>query len=137
MTPGESERATSELSDARDALRAAVILFDEGLTADGISRLYYATFHAARSALTSRSVWAKTHSGQIDRFRATFGAAPVLVELFNARLQADYGEGRFIIDEAKRLSLVSDAQDFVERCQRLVEEQLAAGPDEPDPPPDL
>lgn len=73
MTPGQRERAESELATAAEALREASALLDLGLSRGAVSRLYYAVFHAARAALVSCGLHAKTHSGQLTRFVATSG----------------------------------------------------------------
>jgi uncharacterized protein (UPF0332 family) len=137
VSPGQRQRAESELAAAAEALRAAMALLGLGLTRDAISRLYYAVFHAARAALVSRGLHAKTHSGQRSRFVATFGPAPTIGRLLKLRIDADYRSQPPGETGAELASLVEEATTFVERCRGLVSEAIAAGIDDPDPPPDV
>lgn len=137
MTPGEAQRAHRELEAAEGALREAALLLDAGALQGAASRLYYAVFHAARAALTVRGLYAKTHSGQITLFERTFGAAPILEQLFTLRGRADYALERFEASADDLRARSDEASAFLDRCRAVVEEALARGPDEPDPPPDL
>lgn len=136
MTPGEHERAESALATASEALREADALLGLGLRGGASSRLYYAVFHAARGALASRGVRAKTHAGQRTVFVTTFGPAPVLARLLELRIEADYRPERFQESVATLQALVAEADSFVERCRRLVDQEVAEGVEDPDPPPD-
>lgn len=137
MTPGEALAAHDELRAADEALQAGRALVELGFLRDAASRLYYAAFHAARAALTSRGVVTKTHSGQQSRFADIFGADPTLGRLLGTRSRADYGHGAFGETGDSLRGLAADAAAFVEKCRGLVAAAQAAGPDEPDPPPDL
>jgi uncharacterized protein len=136
VTPGEAELAQRELDVAREALRAARLLVDAAALRDATSRLYYAVFHAARAALLVQSLHAKTHSGQITLFEKTFGATPLLGQLFALRGEADYGREEFTTTADDIRRHLADGEAFVDRCRKIVDEAVARGPDEPDPPPD-
>lgn len=137
MTPGEAEAGRAELKRAADAVRGARVLLHSGDRAGAASRLYYAVFHAARAALTIRGLHSKTHSGQITLFNETFGPAPVLDRLFALRLAADYEKEPFTVETDVLAARAQEAAEFVDRCRGLIDEALASGPDEPDPPPDV
>jgi len=137
VTPGEAEVARRELELAAEALRAAGVLVEIGSLESATSRLYYATFHAARAALATRGFYARTHSGQITLFDRTFGDEPLLGRLLDLRIRADYGRDESATSAETLAALVATAESFVERCRGIVAEALARGPDEPDPPPDL
>ncbi|MGH9001190.1 MAG: HEPN domain-containing protein [Acidimicrobiia bacterium] len=136
MTPGESAYSQEQLAVAERALLEAATLLKSELVEGAVSRLYYAVFHAARAALASRGRTTRTHSGQIKTFNEVFGPAPILGELLKLRSDADYGEG---IDKSVEdlRTPAAEAAAFLARCRELVAEGIGAGPDEPDPPPDL
>lgn len=136
MTPGEGAKAQDELASAEQALRVGRLALDEGAREDGVSRLYYAAFHAARAALLVRGAHARTHRGQVELFQEHFGVTPLLERLRGLREQADYSyEGlRGITEDLP--ALADEVEAFLERCRGIVEEALERGPDEPDPPPD-
>jgi len=136
VTPGEVELAQRELALAGEALGDAALLLDAGSSRGGASRMYYGVFHATRAALLVRSRHAKTHAGQVRLFTTTFGDAPVLGRLLGLRAQADYGRETLPASAEQLRLLLADAHELVERCRAIVADATAAGPDEPDPPPD-
>lgn len=136
MTPGEGELAGRELTLARDSLEETLLLLDAGAGRGGASRMYYGVFHAVRAALLVRGKHAKTHSGQIGLFATTFGEAPILGRLLELRAQADYGREELSASPEQLRAFLAEAEALVDRCGEIVEEALALGPDEADPPPD-
>lgn len=138
MTSGESELADAELALAATALQAAEALLKLGLLPDAVSRLYHAAFHAARAALVVRDRHARTHSGQVAVFNATFGPTPLLSALLERRIDADYRPGRFTETATQVQAALDEAAAFVLRCRDLVTEEAdAKGVTDPDPAPDL
>jgi uncharacterized protein (UPF0332 family) len=136
VTPGEAKLAKRELELADEALGEASLLLDANAARGAMSRLYYATFHAARAALAVRGVYAKTHSGQISVFGKTFGPATITARLLELRAQADYGREELTESPDELRVLVEEAREFVARCREIVAEALSRGADEPDPLPD-
>lgn len=137
MTPGQRDRAESELVAAAESLREASVLLGLHLYRGTASRLYYAVFHAARAALTIRGLAAKTHAGQLNVFVRTFGPAPEVGRLLQMRLGADYRSDEFEADATQLRDLLGEAEAFVERCRAIVHDADNTGPNEPDPPRDL
>lgn len=137
MTPGQGQFAQQEIRRALRALNTAERILESRAFEDAISRIYYATFHAARAALAVRDLFSRTHSGQIKMFQETFGAAPSLTQIFQQRVAADYGLTPYepVANDVQRW--LDDARAFVERCRGIVEAATEAGATEPDPPPDL
>ncbi|HEY3354178.1 MAG TPA: HEPN domain-containing protein [Polyangia bacterium] len=92
------ENARRELQRAEAALAAARALAQLGLWDDAVSRAYYAAFHAAKAALFSAGVQARTHEGTHDLLFQHFVAtgalrrqvAKGLAALQRYREQADY-----------------------------------------------
>jgi len=72
-----------ELERAAAAFQAAEALLGLGLTADSVSRAYYAAFHVARALLLSRGLEAKTHSGVVHMMNIEFVRAGLLSSSFN------------------------------------------------------
>ncbi len=137
MTPGEAESARNELTRADEAFAEYELLVRAGRLQGAASRLYFAVFHAARAALAARGSYAKTHAGQIALFERAFGPAPILGRLFGLRARADYARERFDASLEELEAAAGESTLFISRCRQLVDEAVARGPDEPDPPPDL
>jgi uncharacterized protein (UPF0332 family) len=86
------------MATGRQALRAAEVLVREGLSADAVSRVYYATLHAPKAALFIHDVAAESHAA----VRRMFGLHLIrsgeiepmwssnLGESLDDRLAADY-----------------------------------------------
>lgn len=65
------EQATL-LEDARDNIRAARLLADQGLYGIAVSRAYYAMFYVAQAFLLGDGMAFSKHSGSNCRLRAIF-----------------------------------------------------------------
>ena len=137
MTPGEARSARDELEAARRVLRQARSLLDDDELDGATNRLYYAAFHAARAALTVLGLHSRSHYGMINLLEENYGQADLLRELFKNRGLADYSPGKFAATREQVEAWAASTQAFVERCHSIVEEAVARGPDEPDPPPDV
>ena len=137
MTPGQSERAQKEFRLAEQALSVARRAQADGALEDASSRLYYAVFHAARACTTLRGKYSKTHRGLIDLFEQEFGIEPLLSTLLEARAAADYDPEKYETTSEQLAEHIHAAEAFIDRCRAIVDEAVARGPDEPDPPPDL
>ncbi len=82
---------------AREALRAAELLLEHGLSRSSIDRSFYAAFHAASALLASRGIYPGSRDGVIAMFSLHFvksGALPKeatwrLPDPYNRRLIAD------------------------------------------------
>lgn len=109
------------------ALRAAGILLENGYPEDAVSRAYYAVLHAARAALMSKGVEARTHTG----IRRLFGTelvgtgdiernwAKVLARSQSVRESADYDTATELPSE-RAAEIVSEAHRFIERMQEYL-----------------
>ena len=91
-----------------------------------MNRLYYALYHAVRSALSARQITLpKSHSGLIAVFGAQFvkpgEISPTLGKLLNQveheRLSADYSGDT--IDAASLPNLIAQAEMFIAALQAL------------------
>ncbi len=87
------------LKAAQESLEAARLLASRGFHPDAVSRAYYAIVYAARAALASRGVAAKTHGGTLQRFGELF-VAPGLLP---SDLTTSFGKAMAIRNRARLL----------------------------------
>jgi len=115
------------LAAADEALEAARFLVRQRFYPDAVSRAYYAMLYAARAALASRGLAAKTHGGALHRLRETFvgpGLLPSdLTTVFGRALElralADYSTSlRPGKDDAE--TVLRDAERFVHAIRGLL-----------------
>ena len=117
-----------ELERAEEALKAASLLFDNGLLSDAISRLYYFVLHSVRALLLTEGLQPKSHAGALSLFGLHFvkkgvieaDVSHVFSKLMKYREEADYNPSHrfsredFVEsrDEAQKLSeLIHDRLD--------------------------
>lgn len=115
------------LAAAEEALEAARVLVGQGFYPDAVSRAYYAMLHAARAALASRDIAAKTHGGALRRIREVF----VEPRLLPAEVTTAFGramELRALADYSAALrpgrkdaeTVLRDAERFIEAVRNLL-----------------
>jgi uncharacterized protein len=122
-----SHEIESYLRKADKSVRAARILFDNGIYEDSMSRAYYAMHYAARAALLTEKVAPKTHRGLISEFgnklvRMGTLTKKELEELsagLRYRLKSDY-EPDFEIDKADLKEQISNAEKFIESIKKFI-----------------
>jgi uncharacterized protein (UPF0332 family) len=100
---------TALLARSRQELAAAELLAREGITAQAVSRAYYAALYAAEVALAQLGASRSKHAGVIAAFGKlvvkqqgvdpSVGRAPH--SLFEMRLDADYDQEPVPDDEAR------------------------------------
>ncbi len=108
-------------------LEAAQLLLDQGFAEESTGRAYYAAFHAARAALLSLGVEAKTHHGvhtQVSSLLIRNGHLPAeasrwLRLLEAARYRADYDTERITPEEEAR-EVLDLARQFVAAVGRYL-----------------
>lgn len=66
------ENIAEEIDRAREAMKAAKLLFDNGFLKDAVSRLYYSLLYGIRSLLLTRGLEAKSHEGALRLFGLHF-----------------------------------------------------------------
>ncbi|MBI5428645.1 MAG: HEPN domain-containing protein [Nitrospinae bacterium] len=126
--PGEEIEA--ELRRAEKSLRAARLLFQEGLLEDALSRTYYAVLHAARAALLTEGIRVKSHKsvrrlfGQhlIKTGRLDSQYAAILAEEQDDRYLADY-DAIFSPEKEQVNTRVKDATRFLKAIKRYLSER--------------
>ena len=113
------------LTEARERIGAAKILFKERKLRDSISRSYYAFLEAARAALLTKGKMAKTHAGTLTLFDIEFGKTKLIPaelikfyrQILKARMDADYELLRkFSEEEVKEaIKMAEEFVSFVEK----------------------
>ena len=110
------------MSAAKDALEAARLLMDRGFHPDAVSRAYYAMLYAARAALASRGIPAKTHGGTLQRFGETF----VRTGIITADLAKGFAKALEIRERADYSVAVRPGPEEAEAVLRDADRFLAA-----------
>lgn len=118
-----------ELARAAQALRAAEALAQLDLSADSVSRAYYAVFHALRALLLSAGLEPKSHQGAIHLFNTgfvkpgTFATSHnrLIAGLQRARELADYDSSVQFSKEDALIEL-QEAKSFVDEVERYLRE---------------
>ena len=88
------------IETARQRLRAARLLYQEGFNNDALSKSYYAIFAAATALMAIKGLYSKKHSGVISLFNKNFVKpgliehefGKILAKAQDARELSDYGD---------------------------------------------
>ena len=105
---------------SHEKLRSARLLFENQFYGDCVSRAYYAMFYAARSLLSFRKIYPRTHGGVIRILGLEFVTRGYLDEISGRaiatakenREEADYGIISGMCREEAERTLI-DAEDIV------------------------
>lgn len=115
------------LAQAKERIRSAEILAQEGQLRDALSRVYYAFFDTAVAALLSKGVTAKTHQGIIALFNREFivpgvferGMLRRLTQAKDAREEADYETQKTFTKEQIDHALDA-AREFLSKVEQFL-----------------
>lgn len=118
---GRRESSIEELSLAGEELSIADSLLQEGYARVGLTRAYFAVFHAARALLYAAGFEPRTHGGVHHLFNLHFvktarfepGASLLLARLQKYREQADYSRA-FVVDARSAREELGAARAFVD-----------------------
>ncbi|MDA8090536.1 MAG: HEPN domain-containing protein [Nitrospiraceae bacterium] len=94
----KKQNIAEEIARARDSMRAADLLFENGLINDAVSRLYHFVLYHIRALLLSKGLEPKSHEGALRLFGLHFvkegqfeaKASHVFSKLMKYREEADY-----------------------------------------------
>ena len=92
-----SSEIEAEMHRAKQSLRAAELLCENGLYSDSLSRSYYSILHSARAALLTQGVRVTSH----EAVKRLFGMHPVKPGLLSADLAVSIRkeqDDRFLAD---------------------------------------
>ncbi len=117
------------LQKAEEKLRAARVLFENGLYEDAVGRAYYCMYFATKAIFLTRNIDAKTHKGLLVKFGLEFVNEGLIEEYYGKALrmakemreEADYGVMRNISKEEAE-SLISDSERFLEKIDGMIDE---------------
>ena len=101
------------LEKATKDLEGAQVLLDKNLYAQSLNRSYYSIFHSVRALLAFTKFDSKKHSGIIAYFNQNY----IKTEIFSY----EYFK---IINNAERVRIQSDYNDFYVATKQQAEEQL-------------
>ncbi len=117
--------ASYRMKRAKETLREADVMINDGFYNAAINRLYYACYYALTGLLVQRGIAAQTHQGVRQMFGLHF-IVPGLVankyaqfysQLFNARISGDYDD--FLQYDADILAeMRPKAEEFIEAIER-------------------
>ena len=121
------------MQKARDSLRDAKLLAENGLYDFAASRAYYTMFYLAEAFLLGRELSFSKHAAVIATFGQQFanpGIVPVtfhryLIDGQDQRTVGDYGIGPGLT-EAQAAEQIAHAEEFLTRAERAL-----ATPDDP------
>ena len=108
------------LKKAKDSLRAAEILFVNGLYDFSASRSYYAMFYSTQAVLLTKNLSFSKHSAVIGAFGRDFVKRKLvsqklrdyLVDAFDSRQLGDYGAPG-VIGKEKAQQLIEHSREFI------------------------
>ncbi len=121
-------REPKELPDlmekARTSLRAAQLLFDDGIFDFSASRSYYSMFYATEAILLTKDLAFSKHSAVIGAFGREFvkpGLVPKrlhqhILDASDLREIGDYGAPG-LISKQKAQALIRDSKEFIETVE--------------------
>lgn len=116
------------LESARERLKAAIDLFENGDYKDSVSRSYYAVFTSARALLATKQLDSSKHSGVIALFNQHFvktsivgkDASQLIEKAKLYREQADYGDF-FVVSKDEAEAQIQSARKFIAEVKRGIE----------------
>jgi len=118
----------AHLEKAIKRLRVAERLLREDEYEDAVSRAYYAMYHAAKAALSTLSIFPKTHEGVVSEFGRRFVLAGTFPKEMGRNL-ADAKAARETyeysvtaeIERPEAETILSNAQKFVDAIKKHLE----------------
>jgi uncharacterized protein (UPF0332 family) len=100
MTGTKEDYINYRIERAKQTLKDASILIEQGSYISAINRLYYASFYSVHALLTKNGISSKTHSGTKTKFFQEFilkgkidkEFSKLYSDLFDWRQQGDYSD---------------------------------------------
>jgi len=94
----KKENIREEIDRAKEAIRAAQLLFENGFVRDAISKLYYSLLYSVRGLLLAKGLEPKSHEGALRLFGQHFVKpgpfepkdSHIFSKLMKYREEADY-----------------------------------------------
>ncbi len=116
------------LDSAKEKLKSAIDLLENGDYKDSVSRSYYAIFTAARALLATKQLDSSKHSGVIALFNQHFVKTGIISAdvgklIGKAKLyreQADYGDF-FVVSKEEADAQIQAAKKFIAEIENVVQ----------------
>jgi hypothetical protein len=121
------ELSKYRLSDAKEKLKSAEILFEKSQYKDSVSRSYYAMFSGARALLALRELNNSKHSGIISLFNQHFvkngivnkSCGRILLDAKEIREEGDYGDF-YVIRKEEAETQLKNAKKFMKEIENVL-----------------
>jgi uncharacterized protein (UPF0332 family) len=123
-----TEDVQLHLREADNCLAEAGLLLASSFPGAGVSRAYYAMFHAATAALLQQGIKRRSHQGIIAAFGQTFVKPGIIdarfhkyfTKAFSLRQESDYSPLARLVDETAQ-EVLGWARELVIVCRKLCE----------------
>lgn len=117
------------LQRSEEKLKSANILRDNDMLADSISEAYYSMYHAAKSLLSLKNVYPRTHAGLVAQFGLEFVTNGLIEEFYAKSLakaeaereKADY-DIFFVPSKEESDSIIGEAEEFLDRIKIAIDD---------------
>lgn len=129
----KKKNISEELQRANEVIKAASILYKEGLLNDAVSRLYYFVLYNIRALLLTKGLQAKSHEGALRLFGLHFvkekifstKSSHIFSKLMKYREEADYNPSYMFTAEdfsefnKEALGLAEDIHAYLKKTNYL------------------
>ena len=118
------------IKKSQEELKAAEILFENGIYSAAVSSAYYCLYHARQALLAAKNINVKSHKGLIQQFGQHFiktgeisqEFSKILTTAFDLRQLSDYDE-TVIFDKQQTEFIINSSQEFLVIAQRWLTQQ--------------
>jgi len=126
----KSKNINEELERADKAIRAASLLYEEGLLSDAISRLYYFLLYNVRALLLTRGMEPKSHEGALRLFSLHFvkekifnpKSSHIFSKLMKYREEADYNPS-YLFTKEDFTEFKKEATELAKKIKEYLKER--------------
>jgi uncharacterized protein (UPF0332 family) len=124
------ENIREEIDRAKEAVRAAQLLFENGFVRDAISKLYYSLLYSVRALLLVKGLEPKSHEGALRLFGLHFIKAGnfeakdshIFSKLMKYREEADYNPS-YTFSQEDFIELKNEAETVIQRITTCLKEK--------------
>ena len=127
METNKNDLIKYRLENAKEKLHSAIVLRDNGLYKDSISRSYYAIFSALKAIIAQDGVDFSKHTGCIGYFQQNYVKtgiiekeySKIVTSAFQIRNQSDY-EDMFIASKNDADIQIEAAKKFIGKTEEIL-----------------
>jgi len=125
------ELSRYRIERAREDLKAARILFENGLYSQSLNRSYYSIFHAVRAVFVFEKFDSSKHSGIISHFNRNYinegifdkEYSKILMSAEKIRNKSDYNDF-YIASKQEAENQIAGAENFIATMEKHINEYL-------------